>query len=211
MRATVLVVDGRGFPDPLVQLLERHGCFCLYARGPLKVRAHLAEHKIDLVVWKDNAGNPALSQDLFQVWADFPALPIIQLFTRGSRPATSLPAQVRDALPAEVAQQDLVAAMARVLAREQIGAEANELAFRNVLTNLRGRASAPESDDSVPPDFMPTTATALNRAERERLGVVASELSTHVPRGTRPGAPRSPWRWLRALLGAARLGSSARV
>jgi hypothetical protein len=209
MRGTILVIDGRGYPQPLLDLLEAEGYFCLYARGPLKVRTLLSEHTVDAIVWKDNTGNPALTQDLFREWGEVPGLPVLQVFSKGLRAAgPPLPAQVVGTLPAEAVEADLPGLLARTLAARsaRAGASADpvrgsELAFRHILQTLREQQAPVEpagrGDDGREPQLPPT---ALSATEREGLRPLPG--SAEPP--TVAGRLLAPLRRLARLAGAKR-------
>lgn len=102
MPDTLLIIDGRGRPDALVEALEAAGYFCVYARGPLKAKALLREHPVALILWKDNTGNAELSKDLGRIWKIHPRIPVVHLIAYGLHPVPiDLGPQVRATLPVE--------------------------------------------------------------------------------------------------------------
>ncbi|HUJ74474.1 MAG TPA: hypothetical protein VL359_06425, partial [bacterium] len=172
-----------------------------YARGPLKVRALLAEHAVQLIVWKENTGNPALNQDLAEVWAQWPSLPVVHLFSRGIR-AAPLPAspQVRESLPVESAGSALLPVVRRLIKAQAPRAHGSELDVRNAVLGLRKAAREAHKPGCPEPGMAATHATefqmpgtAVNRQERELLHAGAGAASAASPW-------RQPLRWVRQRL-----------
>lgn len=198
MRETLLVIDGRGQPEPLLQALEKAGYFCVYARGPLKAKALLKEHPVALIVWKDNTGNADLSRDLTRVWKAHPHVPVIHLYAREpTAESAELGPQVRTSLPIEAADAQLVPLVEQALAGLK-PAPPSEL-------QVLGAASRRPSPSAGPAEtraFRPASRTALSPEERASL--------FGAPGQNAGGPVAAGWRWLRQKLSRSRaqLGST---
>jgi len=179
MRETLLIIDGRGHPGPLVRAFEAAGYFCVYARGPLKAKALLKEHRVAAVVWKDNTGNADLNRDLARVWKSHPQTPVVHLFARGMRSEeTDLGSQVRLSLPAETANAVLLHEVDRLLPARPVSAP-SELNVRRA-AGARHRelpidGRRPEAVEGGPV-FAPPTG--LSRDERANLLPPVSPVSS---------------------------------
>jgi DNA-binding response OmpR family regulator len=177
MKGNVLVIDESGAAASLLELLTASGYHCFHARGPLKVRGVLDSQSIDLIVWREHGGNPALTRDLAREWESHPEIPIVHLYpNRPPRFARSADRTPHESIPAEAAATALVPVIDRVLARSgtagQPGAlQHTELAFRNVLSRLRATWSgrAEPKTDSRAAESLPAPGTALDPIERELL------------------------------------------
>lgn len=193
MRETLLIIDGRGHPAPLVSALEAAGYFCVYARGPLKAKALLNEHVVAAIVWKDNTGNPDLSIDLARVWRSHPRIPVVHLFAHGMRAVeTALGSQVRVSMPAEAAEAVLLAQVEQLLAPRDM-ASPSELDFRGAAAaRAPDLSAAADRSDMNEPGWVYAPATGLSRAERNKL----LSANSHVVSTWWNG----PWCWLRTRL-----------
>ncbi len=145
MPETLLIIDGRGHPDALVEALEAGGYFCVYARGPMKAKALLREHPVALIVWKDNTGNADLSKDLVRIWKSHPRIPVVQLYAHGLRTgAVELGQQVRATLPVEAAEAQLLDVIGATLAAQRPAAP-RELEVLGAATASRRSRERPNS------------------------------------------------------------------
>lgn len=204
MRENLLIVDSQGTSQPLAGLLEREGYVCHSARGPIRTRAILREQPIDLIVWKDNDDNRALNQDLISEWMQFPAIPVIHLFSGASTVTAAALRQIRSSLPFDSSEQRLAQVVGTILNRTAAPEAApivgrSELAFRNVLVHLRAQRAGPSAPQQPAPqgDGAALGTTALNAAERERL--MAAPGGVRARRGSRV---RSWWAQLRQVTAA---------
>jgi hypothetical protein len=206
MRETLLIIDGRGQPEPLLRALEGAGFFCVYARGPLKAKALLKEHPVALIVWKDNTGNADLSRDLARVWKAHPRVPVIHLYAREpSAESAELGPQVRTSLPVEAADTQLLPLVEQALAslRPPPPSELQVLGAASRQPPQGQPDSRPEGQPEGQP-FRQTAHTGLSVDERASLA------------GATGGVSRGPmaagWRWFRGKFsrGRARLESVGR-
>jgi len=191
MRETLLVIDGRGYPDALVRVLEAQGYFCVYARGPLKAKALLKEHPVALILWKDNTGNAGLSSDLARVWKAHPQVPVVHLQAAGARAEPfELGSQVCASLPIESADSHLLPSIDRALAPTRPPLP-SELDFLGAATGEAGGPSAgARSPRNVTRAPLQMPGTAVSPDEREGL---------FAPPPPSAGTTWSAgaWRWVR--------------
>jgi len=199
MRETLLVIDGRGQPEPLLDTLAKAGFFCVYARGPLKAKALLKEHPVALIVWKDNTGNADLSRDLVRVWKAHPTVPVIHLYAREpTAESAELGPQVRTSLPVEAADAQLLPLVEQALAGLK-PAPPSELSVLGAASRRQPVSGAPVPSHP----FRPASQTGLSPEERASLFAQGS--------GRRGNGPLAAgWRWLRRKLSRSRaqLGSA---
>lgn len=191
MRKNLLVIDRTAESKILIQSLEREGHRCFHARGPLRVASILNAERIDLVVWNETGGDPALADDLVAVWKCNPDLPVVHLFPPGGgETGTTSRLQIRSAMPAVEAQTALPALVHRLLGATPGSAsfgQKTEPAFRNVVETLRRRSGAPaDGVHAVHRPRLRASVTSVNAAERAGL----TESPTKDPIGL------SPVRWL---------------
>ncbi len=191
MRETLLIIDGRGYPETLVSALEAAGYFCVYARGPIKARALLSEHVVAAIVWKDNTANLDLSLDLARVWRSHPHIPVVHLFAHGMRAVESdLGSQVRISLPAEAPEAVLLAKVGHLLAPRQLTTP-SELDFRGVAAGGHAdQSTAGQGFATHEPGWVHAPPTGLSLNERKRLLAAVSPVQSAWWNG--------PWLWLRS-------------
>lgn len=173
----IVIIDGKGPPQSLIKTLTGAGYNCHRARGPLKLRELLATFPIRLILWRAVALSPELADDLCQECNQYPAIPIIHLYTDKSGPA-HLPAGLvlTDAIPDKFRGKRTLEVLSSVLGEpaSDPGNEptaGTELAFRNLVTRLAASSSNPRRDTAASGrswDFH-TISTALNQSERALL------------------------------------------
>lgn len=184
MPNTLLVVDGRSHPRLLTERLHALGYECLYARGPLRAHALLSQHTVDLILWKDNTGNAELSAELLEEWERHPRIPVVRLFIPGAvTPEGIAPDRFARAvaanLPADGPEYPLFTTLSRILTGGLVADDerpSNELAFRHVVTSLRGQPATSTTTESgrLPGNAGPETS--LNTTERELLRTSAGKV-----------------------------------
>lgn len=208
MPKTVLVVDGRGLPRPLTERLGALGCACLYARGPLRVRALLSQHTVDLILWKDNTGSRDLSLELFAEWQRHPGIPVVRLYAKGlTAPAGSdahaFSVALAANLPSDTPEQQLLAALGACLdaplPTDSPGAH-NELAFRRVVAALREHPAATSELNAAGLPAGDGPATSVGTSERELL-----RERVHADDGEEHKATGPWWRVWRRWIGSRRV------
>jgi hypothetical protein len=158
----------------------------------------LSEQTVDLILWKDNTGNPDLSAELFEEWTRHPGIPVVRLFSPGAVTPDGIAPDlftrtVTANLPVDGPEYPLFTTLSRILTGGLVAGEqrpSNELAFRHVVASLRDQPTSSAAMDSGRlPDF-DGPDTSLNTSERELLRDRAS------------GAPTSrakvigPLRWM---------------
>ncbi len=199
MKVNVLLVDEARSGRSVLALLEQSGFRCFRVRGPLKLRAFLAAEPVDLVVWREPAGQPALAEDLAAELERHPRLPVVHLYPNAPAPAHGLgKSPLRESLPAASAETALIPTVQRLLGEGcEIGSgkplDKTELAFRHVVSRLRqswGRASAPTRPERTP-EPLRVTGTALEPTEREAL---FSSTGPHSGSGRRQRRLTHPFR-----------------
>ncbi len=177
MKANILLVDEARSVRLLRALLEGSGFRCFRVRGPLKLRAFLAAEPVDLVVWHERAGQPALAEDLAAELERHPRLPVVHLYPNAPAPGHGLgDSPLRESLPAASADTALIPTVERLLGEvPEIGSgkplDKTELAFRHVVSRLRqrwGSGSAPTAPEQTL-EPLRVTGTALEPTEREAL------------------------------------------
>lgn len=173
MKGNVLVIDESGATNPALDLLSRAGFRCFHARGPLRVRSLLAAEAIDLIIWREQGGNPELTRDLAQEWGARPEIPVVHLYPNEAAAGRFVPGSVREALPAESVETMLLPAVQRLLGAAEAPGRLRhtELAFRNVVSRMRATL-LPSAPDKLPvprPGSLDGPSTALDPVERELL------------------------------------------
>lgn len=203
MPSTLLVVDSRGHPRALIERLAALGYECVYARGPLRVRAMLSRHTVDLILWKDNTGHAGLAADYVAEWRRHPHIPVVRLYGKGAavpdgiKPRTLAAALVAN-LPSETSEYQLFSALSQCLswsAPESAARPAKELAFRHAVAALWARPVDGASTSAAPAMAETGCDTAVTQAERDLL-------REHTPTlDPQAGETLAPWRraWKRLL------------
>jgi len=178
MRAQLLVIDGTSQAPTLIRMLERDGYGCHQARGPMRVRTLLDEETVDLIVWREEPGNPELTRDLLRECSDHPEIPIIHLFEHAiPHPAVAGHPQIRESLPAGAAATRILTLLNRIFDRP-VETEAvasppkTELAFRHVVSNLLQRHQVAEGLNANATGRIQAPVTSINMAERESLSAL---------------------------------------
>jgi hypothetical protein len=195
MRGQLLVIDGTPEAGALIRLLERDGFLCVQARGPIRVRTLLEEHPVELIVWKEERGNPELVRDLLEECARYPDIPIIHLFDRAlPAPAVTHHPQIRESLPADAAPGRILSLLNQFFNRPQAvqaapAAPKTELAFRNLISAILQRRRGPRHESPALRGEIHAPLTSVNVAERESL----TGLSPPRP----PSVIRRLLRWMR--------------
>ena len=188
MRETLLLIDGRGQPAGLVKEFEKAGFFCVYARGPLKVKTLLREHPVALVIWKDNTGNLELGRDLARTWKAYASVPVLHLYAREPHAnAAEFGPQVRASLPAETPEGQILAVVEEIL-NAQKPAPPSELQ----VIGAAGRAAGSSVVGEMTSAKIETPPTGLTNDERTTLFAASPANSIH--------ASQSPWQRLWKLL-----------
>jgi len=195
MRAQLLVIDGTVQAPSLIRMLERDGYACHQARGPMRVRSLLVEHPVDLIVWREEPGNPELTRDLLRECSDHPEIPIIHLFEHAiPHPAVTGHPQIRESLPAGAVAPRILTLLNRIFDRpaEQPSASnlpKTELAFRHLLSNLWQRREQEQEMENAQLSRIQAPVTSINATERETLSALLGLPST-------PSGWRRMARWL---------------
>jgi hypothetical protein len=175
MRAQLLVIDGTPRAGSLIQLLERDGYACHQARGPIRVRSLLHDENVDLIVWREEPGNPDLTRDLLRECSDHPDIPIIHLFEHAiPHPAVAGHPQIRESLPADAASSRILSLLNRIFDSprvEPVGSAPprTELAFRHLVSTLWARRGSGGTEGIADGNEIRAPVTSINLAERESL------------------------------------------
>jgi DNA-binding NtrC family response regulator len=178
MRAQLLVIDGTTHAPTLIRMLERDGYGCHQARGPMRVRTLLDEEPVDLIVWREEPGNPELTRDLLRECSDHPEIPIIHLFEHAiPHPAVAGHPQIRESLPAGAAATRILTLLNRIFDRpaEQQASQPQpktELAFRHLVANLWQNREYESAHETNAANRIQAPVTSINLAERESLAAI---------------------------------------
>ena len=178
MRAQLLVIDGTSQAPTLIRMLERDGYGCHQARGPMRVRTLLGEESVDLIVWREEPGNPELTRDLLRECSNHPEIPIIHLFEHAiPHPAVAGHPQIRESLPAGGAANRILTLLNRIFDRPLETETENsppktELAFRHLVSSLWQRRQFEDGLSANATSHIQAPVTSVNMAERESLSAL---------------------------------------
>jgi hypothetical protein len=158
----------------------------------------LSQYTVDLILWKDNTGNPGLAADYVAEWRRHPNIPVVRLYGKGAAvPTGADPRSFMEALavnlPSDGSEYQLFSALSRCLTRSAPQPELRmvaELDFRRALPTLW---AGPTDDVSTP-----ATQVSVETGCETAVTITERDLLREHPTSRRPYARGAMLPWHRA-------------